>query len=109
MNLILIVYFIQFTILIDLNLPPYFINTLQKKKSMYAPGSSRPERLPGHGCTMPVPPINLGGLNDRSKPRVLISGGGIGGLTLAILLHKASIPFLVLEKAKEIKPLGKYI
>ncbi|KAF9309400.1 hypothetical protein BG003_009796 [Podila horticola] len=56
---------------------------------------------------MPVPPINLGGLNDRSKPRVLISGGGIGGLTLAILLHKASIPFLVLEKAKEIKPLGK--
>ncbi|KAG0351205.1 hypothetical protein BG005_009321 [Podila minutissima] len=73
---------------------------------MSAPGSSRPERLPGHGCTIPVPPITPGGLDDQGKPRVLISGGGIGGLTLAILLHKASIPFLVLEKAKEIKPLG---
>ncbi|KAF9203109.1 hypothetical protein BGZ59_001801, partial [Podila verticillata] len=44
-----------------------------------------------------------------SKPSVLISGGGIGGLTLALLLHKASIPFLVLERAKEIKPLGAAI
>ncbi|KAF9431015.1 hypothetical protein BGZ94_000482 [Podila epigama] len=43
------------------------------------------------------------------KPKVLISGGGIAGLTLAILLHKANIPFLVFERAQEIKPLGSFI
>ncbi|KAG0092076.1 hypothetical protein BGZ92_010907 [Podila epicladia] len=48
-------------------------------------------------------------LEAISKPSVLISGGGIGGLTLALLLHKANIPFLVLERAKEIKPLGSFI
>ncbi|KAF9315549.1 hypothetical protein BG003_002902, partial [Podila horticola] len=45
-------------------------------------------------------------LEEFGKPSVIISGGGISGLTLAILLHKANIPFLVLERAKEIKPLG---
>ncbi|KFH66123.1 hypothetical protein MVEG_08224 [Podila verticillata NRRL 6337] len=40
------------------------------------------------------------------KPKVLIAGAGIGGLTLAILLKKAGVDFLVLERANEIKPLG---
>ncbi|KAF9368360.1 hypothetical protein CPB97_004696, partial [Podila verticillata] len=52
------------------------------------------------------PPLTPEELEEFGKPSVLISGGGIGGLTLAILLHKANIPFLVLERAKEIKPLG---
>ncbi|KAG0013190.1 hypothetical protein BGZ82_002272 [Podila clonocystis] len=88
---------------------------------MALPGSSKiPEPLPGIEYATPVPPIiNLSGkprlpftreeIDALSAPKVLISGGGIGGLTLAILLHKANIPFLVLERAKEIKPLGSAI
>ncbi|KAG0039480.1 hypothetical protein BGZ82_008116, partial [Podila clonocystis] len=34
-------------------------------------------------------PIPFESLNDVKKPKVLIAGGGLGGLTLAILLHKA--------------------
>ncbi|KAG0345669.1 hypothetical protein BG004_003337 [Podila humilis] len=46
---------------------------------------------------------------DIAKPRVLIAGGGIGGLTLAILLHQAGIAVCVLEKARGIHPLGSAI
>ncbi|KAF9314079.1 hypothetical protein BG003_004542 [Podila horticola] len=88
---------------------------------MSAAGSSKiSEPLPGIEYAAPVPPIiDLSGkrklpftreeLDALSMPKVLISGGGIGGLTLALLLHKANIPFLVLERAKEIKPLGSAI
>ncbi|HUN51428.1 MAG TPA: flavin-dependent oxidoreductase [Candidatus Sulfotelmatobacter sp.] len=37
---------------------------------------------------------------------VIIVGGGIGGLTLALLLHKADIPCRVYEAVPEIKPVG---
>ncbi|KAF9145265.1 hypothetical protein BG015_011952 [Linnemannia schmuckeri] len=40
------------------------------------------------------------------RPKVLIVGGGLGGLTLGILLHKASIPFEIYERVIEVKPFG---
>ncbi|KAF9358948.1 hypothetical protein BGX26_000554 [Mortierella sp. AD094] len=40
-------------------------------------------------------------------PKVLISGAGIGGLFLAIVLEKAGIPYHIYERAPFIKPLGK--
>ncbi|KAH7056121.1 hypothetical protein BKA57DRAFT_500473 [Linnemannia elongata] len=48
--------------------------------------------------------------HDRSimyakRPKVLIVGAGLAGLTLGMLLHKADIPFEIYERAAEIKPL----
>ena len=37
---------------------------------------------------------------------ILIIGGGIGGLTLALNLHRVGIPCQIFESAKKIKPLG---
>src|ERR1700716_4438023 len=37
---------------------------------------------------------------------VLIAGGGIGGLTLALSLHQIAVPAKVFESVSELKPLG---
>lgn len=66
------------------------------------------EGAPSHDDRSKVP-LTPEELETLTKPKVLISGAGLGGLTLAILLHKAKIPFLVLEKAYEVKPLGMSI
>lgn len=42
----------------------------------------------------------------EKKPRVLIVGGGIGGLTLALALHARGLPCRVYEAAPEFQPLG---
>lgn len=39
-------------------------------------------------------------------PHVLISGAGLAGLFLGILLERAGIPYDIYERAAEIKPLG---
>ncbi|KAG0354647.1 hypothetical protein BG005_006315 [Podila minutissima] len=44
--------------------------------------------------------------DNTSKPKVLIAGGGIGGLTLGILLKKAGIPFKIFERNYDVKQLG---
>ena len=37
---------------------------------------------------------------------VLIAGGGIAGLTLALTLHQIGVPFRVFEASREMRPLG---
>ncbi len=37
---------------------------------------------------------------------VLVAGGGIGGLTMALTCHEIGVPVTVLESVREIKPLG---
>jgi len=41
-----------------------------------------------------------------TRPRVLIVGAGLGGLTLGLLLEKAGIPYEIFERSPAIKPLG---
>ncbi|KAF9927652.1 hypothetical protein FBU30_002991 [Linnemannia zychae] len=45
-------------------------------------------------------------MQNIEKPRVLIVGAGIAGMTLGMLLHKAKIPFKIFERAAVVKPLG---
>ncbi|KAF9391886.1 hypothetical protein CPC16_003799 [Podila verticillata] len=47
--------------------------------------------------------------DNTSKPKVLIAGGGIGGLTLGILLNKAGVPFKIFERNYDVKQLGSAI
>jgi 5-methylphenazine-1-carboxylate 1-monooxygenase len=43
---------------------------------------------------------------DKAKDDVIIIGGGIGGLTLALCLHEAGIPCRIYESAPEIRAVG---
>ena len=41
-----------------------------------------------------------------TNDKVIIAGGGIGGLTLGLTLHQIGVPFVVLESSREMRPLG---
>ncbi|KAG0050216.1 hypothetical protein BGZ83_005018 [Gryganskiella cystojenkinii] len=41
-----------------------------------------------------------------SRPRVVIVGAGLGGLTLGLLLERADIPYTIVERTPVVKPLG---
>ena len=43
---------------------------------------------------------------DLNQRPVLIAGGGIGGLSVALTLHQIGVPCIVFESVADIKPLG---
>jgi 2-polyprenyl-6-methoxyphenol hydroxylase-like FAD-dependent oxidoreductase len=45
-------------------------------------------------------------MRSVESQKVIIIGGGIGGLTLALALHREGVPCHVYESAAELKPLG---
>ncbi|KAF9432254.1 hypothetical protein BGZ76_011066 [Entomortierella beljakovae] len=45
-------------------------------------------------------------IGSTQAPHVLIAGGGIGGLFLAILLERIDIPYHIIERATELRALG---
>lgn len=97
--------FIQlcFTFLLFMPMSP---ETQNSNEAKHAPEPSEPEPI-YVSTAKPRPPLTPEEIENSKKPKVMIVGAGLGGLTLAILLHKANIPFDVYERAKEVKPLGK--
>src|SRR4051812_43636516 len=43
---------------------------------------------------------------DSAQPPVLIAGGGIGGLSLALTLHQIGVPCIVFEAVSRMEALG---
>lgn len=41
-----------------------------------------------------------------TENRVMIAGGGIGGLALGLTLHQVGVPFTIFESVSELRPLG---
>ncbi|KAF9996883.1 hypothetical protein BGZ80_010356 [Entomortierella chlamydospora] len=53
-------------------------------------------------------PLNTA-VSQDNKPKVLIIGAGIGGLMLGGLLEKANVPYVIYEKATEVKLIGSAV
>src|ERR1700761_4023690 len=44
--------------------------------------------------------------DSSTDDRVIIAGGGIGGLAAALTLHQLGVPCIVFEAVREMRPLG---
>ena len=44
--------------------------------------------------------------SNRFIPPVVVAGGGIGGMAVALTLHQIGVPCVVLEAVPELRPLG---
>ncbi|KAF8920059.1 hypothetical protein BGZ52_012178, partial [Haplosporangium bisporale] len=64
-----------------------------------------PENPAYTSTAKPRPPLTEQEMEDMKKPKVLIVGAGLGGITLGILLERAGIPYEIYERAAQVKPL----
>jgi 2-polyprenyl-6-methoxyphenol hydroxylase-like FAD-dependent oxidoreductase len=51
-------------------------------------------------------PVELGRVQRVSNDRVIVAGGGIGGLATALTLHQIGVPCVVFEAVRDMRPLG---
>jgi len=52
-----------------------------------------------------IQPVSTSG--DPGRPKILIVGAGLAGLTLGMILQKSDIPYEIFESAPTIRPVGK--
>lgn len=69
--------------------------------------TTAPEPADRASTAKPKPPLTQEDLVNLDKPKVLIVGAGIGGLMLGNFLEKGGVQFQILERASEVRPLGK--